>query len=478
MSFYAIDFARTAAQSRELGTLSDSVRVDVRRFTTFFGDPSGPPADLSGDVLVFGHVRLDEEVELASELGCRGARGLELVARTYAAFAEGFERRLFGDFAIVIVDRERRVVLAVRDPFGVRPLVYRRAGDVLSFARDPIALAASSADLDADAVAEFLGGANSSRERTMFREVSRLPPGHLLRATATSTVVKRHWRPEPVEVEGSASEINERFRALFFSAVGARATGNRPVIAHASGGLDSSAIAAVAARLMPPADLRLAHAHFREADELSWVRALEKHVGRAIAIVDAVPTSTIDDALDPSHPCRYPLAAGANGIAALATSAGARVVLSGIGGDEVTFERGVFRDLAAHRRWIALLRETIFADHYSTRSGRFFFRDALVAQVPKRARALRRRLRARPKDDRPWARAERGAPTEPEPRVFASHTQEATWQWVTSGALSATLELEERAWRRAGLELRVPFLDRRLVEHVLALPFMSRLPHG
>ena len=456
----------------------DSVRVDVRRFTTFL-NAATEPTRVSGTIFVAGDVRLDDEDELASKLRAPGSRGLDLVARTYDALGDGFERSLFGDFAFVLVDCDRRVVVAARDASGVRPLVYRQVGDSFLFARDPVALTSSTSDLDEGSILEFLRGAPASNERTMFRGVSRLPPGHVLRATADGARVARFWRPAELELEIESADSRDRFRELFLAAVAARARSDRAILATVSGGLDSSAIAVAGAHALPRGDLGLAHACFREADELEWVRAVEARSELPIEIVDATPSSIIDDDLDPSHPFRDPLAAGARKIAAFGAQVGARVVLSGIGGDELLFERGVYRDLAAHGKWVTLFRETILAAPYSTRNGRFFFRDALVSRIPQPLRALRRRLR-RTVDRSPWIRGSQrdDGPGDLEPRAFVSHTREQTWRWMTGAALGATIESEERAWRRAGLELRVPFLDRRLVELVLALPYPLRLPHG
>ena len=480
MSFHAIDFERGALQSREIHAPNDCVRVDVRRFTTSFDDAARSTQSVAGAIVVAGDVRLDDEAELASRVGSPGAHGLDLVARAYVALGDGFERSLFGDFAFVLVDRQRRVLVAVRDPSGVRPLVYRRGADCVFFARDPITMASGGSDLDEESIFEFLRGVPVSGERTMFRDVSRLPPGHVLRASADAPIrVERFWRPAEIDLELSAAGSHDRFRAFFLSAVDTRVKSDGAAIVTVSGGLDSSAIAVAAARTRPRAELGLAHAHFREADELEWVRAVSGRLDRPIAILDAAPSPAIDDECDPSHPFRDPLAAGARKIAALGEELGARVVLSGIGGDELLFERGVYRDLATQGQWSTLFRETILSTPYSTRSGRFFLRDALVSRIPEPIRALRRRLRRAP-GDKPWIRcSEHGAGrADPEPAAFRSHTRELTWTWITGAALAATIESEERAWRRAGLELRVPFLDRKLAELVLALPYALRLPRG
>jgi asparagine synthetase B (glutamine-hydrolysing) len=59
-----------------------------------------------------------------------------------------------------------------------------------------------------------------------------------------------------------------------------------------------------------------------------------------------------------------------------------------------------------------------------------------------------------------------------------SHTADFTWRWLTSPNLWWAVELQTLRAARVGVELRFPFLDRRLAEFVLALPYEARLPHG
>ncbi len=447
---------------------------------------------------VLGDVRLDGQAELAQELGAGDERGLALVARAYARWQSGFAEHLVGDFAIVVIDRAAGVVVAARDAFGVRRLAYRRMPDGMTFAADVGMLAALGSprdDLDDDAITGYLEGSEPSRERTLFRGVFRVPAGHTLIARKHALSLRRHFTPSFAERRGSRADTVAMVRASLRTAVADRLRSDRPLLVHVSGGIDSSSIACIADGLAAPAPLHFVSARFRDADEQRFVAAVDAQLRSRVHVFDAEPSATIDDVLDPGHPARYPLAAQTAGMEALAARTGATAVLSGIGGDELFFERGVYRDLAAHLRWRTLWRETGHAGWYTVGSRSFYLRDALRSLVtrsaayrslaPRRLAALLRMARSRRRERRPdWLRVVRRAPSDspttgPDaftPATFASETQRFTWEWMTSARLAATLEAEDRTAAGAGLEMRYPFLDSRLARVVLATPYAHRLP--
>ncbi|MDB4936380.1 MAG: asnB [Labilithrix sp.] len=440
-----------------------------------------------GAVRVVGDVRLDDEADLARELGVAGARGLDLVARAYERWGPAFAAHLLGDFAIAVIDPVAKIVVAARDAFGVRRLAYRRMSDGVAIASDVGALAAlgaPAAELDRAAVSAFLVGEALPHEKTFFRTVSRVPPGHTLIARPSGYSLQRHFDPSFAEARRSRDDTLDAIRTAFRAAVAQRIRGEEPVLVHVSGGIDSSSIACVADDLRCSAPLHFVSARFRGADEARFVSAVDARLRSRIHVVDAEPTADMDDPIDLGHPARYPLAAMGSRIEELAARTGARTVLSGIGGDELFFERGVYRDLAARGRWATLVRETCRRDRYTTGSRRFYLRDALRSLVPPaiddviaRTRPLRK---ARPPA---WLRASAG-PLRIEPDggrdagPFHSETQRFTWEWLTSPRLAATLEAEDRAAANAGLRMAYPFLDTRLAGVVLGAPYTHRVPGG
>jgi asparagine synthase (glutamine-hydrolysing) len=452
-----------------------------------------PSATPSGTELVsvLGDVRLDAEVELAREVGAVGERGLRLVARAYERWHSAFAEHLVGDFAIVVIDRAAGLVVAARDAFGVRRLAYRPEADGIALSADVGALAALGAprvELDEAAIGGYLAGEDLPNDRTLFHTVFRVPPGHTLIARPSGVVLRRHFVPSFATRRGTREESVALIRARLVAAVADRVVGRRPVVIQVSGGVDSGAIACLADEIDAGAPRHFFSAHFRGADETRFVDAIDVRLKSSVHVFDAEPSPEIDDLSDPGHPARYVLAAQTAGMNALAARTGAEAVLSGIGGDELFFERGVYRDLAAYGHWRTLYDELTRSGWYASTSRRSYARDALrsiarrtipgrmVASVVARARA-RRGVRHRPD----WLRPLPGqCPPTPlhTPMSFSSETQRFTWEWLTSPRLVATLEAEDRTATSCGLQMRYPFLDSRLSHVVLSTPYGQRLPGG
>src|SRR5262249_5571207 len=156
---------------------------------------------------------------------------------------------------------------------------------------------------------------------------------------------------------------------------------------------------------------------------------------------------------------------------------GVAAVLSGFGGDELLFERGIFRDLALSGRWLELLHQARLAPRYSVRSAGFFLQDALRALLPDALRQLYRRRRPRPSRSPPnWLGPVLREVFEREQAASflipcwdrATQTQRFTWHWLTRPNLWWSLELQTLRAARQGVEMRFPYLDRRLADFVLA----------
>src|ERR687884_1595567 len=165
-----------------------------------------PMANEDGTVHVVQNGELYEHRRLQADLERRGHRFVshcdtEVLPHLYeergAAFAEG----LRGMFAIALWDaRERRLLLA-RDPFGIKPLYYRVAGGLLSFASELKALVRQpgfSGEIDPEALEAYLAFNSVPAPLSIYREVRKLPAGHLLEARDGRIEVRRFARPAPV----------------------------------------------------------------------------------------------------------------------------------------------------------------------------------------------------------------------------------------------------------------------------------------
>ncbi len=161
-------------------------------------------------------------------------------------------------FALALWDSRRRRLLLARDRFGIKPLYYRVADQILSFGSELKALLRQpgfSRDLDPDALEAFLAFNSIPAPLTIFKEARKLPAGHLLTWEGGEAEISRYARPRPapspqVRAEGGkdlAAELRDRLR----DSVRAHLVSDVPVGILLSGGIDSSALTALAAEESP-----------------------------------------------------------------------------------------------------------------------------------------------------------------------------------------------------------------------------------
>jgi asparagine synthase (glutamine-hydrolysing) len=178
----------------------------------------------------------------------------EVLVHLYEERGPAFVEALRGMFAIAIWDaRHGRLVLA-RDRFGIKPLYYRVAGGQISFASELKALLRQpgfSHEIDPAALEAFLAFNSIPAPLTIFTEARKLPAGHTLVAESGDVEISRYARPAPVPAgdvrtgsdEVLADELRERLR----DSVRAHLVSDVPVGVLLSGGIDSSALTALAA---------------------------------------------------------------------------------------------------------------------------------------------------------------------------------------------------------------------------------------
>jgi asparagine synthase (glutamine-hydrolysing) len=174
-----------------------------------------------------------------------------LVLKAYRRWGEDVLNKIKGIFALIIWDRARDILLAARDPLGVYPLFYASIEDEWLFSTSIEALTRHprvSAEVNRAALAERLCHLCPDVEETLFKNVKRVPPGHVIRV-GPSKQVRRYWElPIPgVEVDWVREDELERFDVLLDQAV-ERCLCLGPAAIYLSGGLDSVSVVAVAAQ--------------------------------------------------------------------------------------------------------------------------------------------------------------------------------------------------------------------------------------
>ena len=213
-----------------------------------------PIANEDGSIHVVQNGELYNYRELRAALERAGHRfrtqsDTEVLVHLYEEHGLDFARRLRGMFAVAVWDSQRRRLVLARDRYGIKPLYYRASEAALEFASELRALPRGEVDLDA--LEAFLAFNSIPAPLTIFREARKLPPGHVLVWQDGDIELQRFARPRPAASrelrEDDEAELVEELRSRLRDSVQAHLIADVPVGVLLSGGIDSSALAALAA---------------------------------------------------------------------------------------------------------------------------------------------------------------------------------------------------------------------------------------
>ena len=241
-------------------------------------------AALNGEI--YDHPRLQA---LLRERGHELATGTdtEVLVHLYEEYGADLVHALEGMFAFAIWDTRTRTLLVARDRFGEKPLFYAEAGEGLAFASELTALAAGidlGGELDPVAVDEYFVFGYVPGERSILAGARQLPPGHLLTwQPGGPPAERRYWSPPAPAVseagESTADLVGELGRLLSAS-VRSRLIADVPLGVFLSGGVDSTLIAAIAAReSSAPVKTFTVGYDVGDVDESEGARATAREIG-------------------------------------------------------------------------------------------------------------------------------------------------------------------------------------------------------
>ncbi len=437
-----------------------------------------------GKARLVGRVRIDNGPELRTALGRKAGEDAELVLAAWERWGAACPAHLVGDFAFVLWDEAQRVLLAARDGLGMATLCYCRTGGRLLLAGDlEQLLPETERKPDLLSLAGWLSGWPDPH-RSLFQGIEVLPPGHALVADEKGVRTQRFWQVPPGRRlrYRQTDEYAEHLSQLLSRAVADRLRTPAPLVAsQMSGGLDSTTVTALAAAAGKRELLVISHAYGETAacDEQPLIDAMREHLGLSRCV-----TLPAERFLSLDYPALYPPATESPGTVlspryreevALLAQAGARVLLTGSGGDEVTWghalnylqrlkrgELGVVAEVVRGCREQGLplagtLRGLFLAPLMPAwlQQARGRAADRLPPWIPTAARRrleLERRL------------------LEPSPAGFADPAREARFQALHRTATYNAVRSWERVAREFDVAVRHPFFDTRLVEFSFAVP--------
>lgn len=487
--------------------VTEDARVALGHARLAVMDPGGgaqPIANEDGTVVATVNGEIYDFERLRDELTARGHRfrtrsDSEVLVHLYEEHGEACVAMLRGELAFVLWDARRRRLLAGRDRFGIKPLVYAQTRERVVFASEAKALFALGvpAAWDAGSVFQSASAQYTLPGRTLFAGVREVRPGHVVVVEDGALREERYWDLELPATDG-ASTPRDLMDALE-DAVRVRMRADVPVACHLSGGLDSSTVVALARRQGPVDSFTVA---FDDAsyDELALAEASARHVGSRLHVVRATP-----DALARALPAAVHAAEGLAINAHLPAKfllsgavrdAGFKVVLTGEGADEALLgyahfrqdllgavdSEGAARALHATNRASAgiMLPAGAGLDTGAVKRRLGFVPTWLAAKA-----TLGRRVHALLADDFLAAHAHTDPFADAVDALDAAQltgrapVMQAAYAWTKLALADYILRtLGDGTEMAHGVEGRLPFLDTRVFEVARALPLASKVRDG
>ena len=501
-----------------------------------------PLVNRDADLAIASDARIDNREELIPLLDFENRSAeitdSELILATYEKWGEDCTKHLLGDFAFAIWDGRLRMLFCARDHFGVKPFYYYHVpGHLFFFASEIKALLSQSEiprKLNELQIADYLSGLFEDKASTFYQNIFRLPPAHSLTITARGASLQYYWSLDPSEELqlGSDDEYASAFRETFTEAVRCRLRSAFPIGSHLSGGLDSSSVTCVARRLWNASGEGEWHVFSNiyddvpDCDERPFINAVLAQGGYTPHYIHADRSGPLMDlervfwhqdepSIGPNHFLPWQLNRAA-------AEAGVRVVLDGFDGD-TTVSHGAARlaELAYGGEWETFVHEAnAVSCHFNVtphrllqtygvaalkelaKKQRWLIFARAINQINRSFQASRRELLWRhglkpllpscqQRDstkgvdqiinadfarsiDLPDRIGSLNAGRFDSPRTV----REDQWRSLTSGLMTSVLELSDRSAAAFSIEVRHPFMDKRLVELCLAMPPEQKLHNG
>jgi asparagine synthase (glutamine-hydrolysing) len=468
---------------------------------------------------IYNHADFREELEARGHV-YRTHCDTETILHLYEEHGGACVEHLRGMFAFAIWDARRRELFIARDRLGVKPLYYVHTDDgSLYFASEIKALLearAVRAELNCEALPDYLANHATSEDETLFRGVRRLMPGHTLRWREGDgrVEIKKYWDvrfaddASAVEDAGGArrrsdDDYVEEWRELFRTSVRLRLMADVPLGMFLSGGIDSSAIAAVMSGMVaePVKTFSVAFSE-REANELEYARLVARayktdHHEVLVSpeqFFDALPALVWHE----DEPIAHPSSVALYFVSRLAARH-VKVVLTGEGSDEMLagyerYRKTLF-NLALGTRYHGLapagvregvrslvgalpasrLRQKLARTFLSVAPDieSIYFDNFAVFPVVMQQQLLTREARERVGRLDPYAGVSRHLA-----RTDAESLLERLLYADTKTYLHELLMKQDQMSMAASIESRVPFLDHKLVEYTARLPERLKLRRG
>ncbi len=454
---------------------------------------------------VYNFVELRET--LAQSWSFKGTSDTETILAAYAKWGDEAVKQFRGMWSYAHYNPSTNQFVATRDPFGIKPFYYAIIGGILYFASEIKAILPflPSIETDPNAFADYVAFQFPLSEQTLFQGVLQLMPGCTLTIKNGHVATSRYWNADyEVKSTQSDSDLTEELRSLVDDAMQLHLRADVPVGSYVSGGVDSSLIAILAGS-HSAANRSFFHGKFTAEpgyDESGYARIAADSVGGTLYEIDITAQDLVDNLSKVVFHLDQPVAGPGSFPQYMVSGLCAehvKVVLGGQGGDEIfggytryvvgylehalgaaidgtenpTSTPLALADLVGQ---LGILRE------YKPMM-RMLFSDGLFGPMASRYYRLAGRasdlqneidLRDLPMED-VFARFETSFDG---PGVSADAAFDKMTRFDFNWLLPSLLQVEDRMGMAHGLESRVPFLDKPIVEFAARLPMHLKVGGG
>jgi asparagine synthase (glutamine-hydrolysing) len=428
---------------------------------------------------------MDIRNELMSEgVTFKSRSDTEVILEGYLRWGLDIFPRLRGMFALAIWDGAKRKLVLARDSLGIKPLYVYCDGNTVLFASEIRALLASGLvprKLDPAGIASYLSFGSVSAPRTIVEGVESLMPGDCIEIIPGDSLMicrsRFRARSERQRLPATRQEAVEGLRGLLTDSVARHLVSDVPVGLFLSGGIDSTAIAAILGlklrRPIQSFNVAFAEAEYTEGRFASAVASQCGTEHKELLLSESSMLAMMPDAI---RSMDQPTMDGVNTwvVSKAVSEAGIKVALSGLGGDELFCGYSSFRRAQVLRRVRTVPRPMRAA---AASAGRVLFEGAVKAEKfwdmldsdadATTAYAVSRRLFS-PNEVR---------------ALSGLNAPEPAWPQTTGDVINSVSILESQGYMANtllrdtdfmamahSLEVRVPFVDAEVVDYVMRLP--------
>lgn len=448
--------------------------------------------------------------ELRDELGvtCKTASDTEVILHAYRRWGEDCVNHFLGMFAFALWDCKEQKMFCARDPFGIKPFYYYSSSDAFYFSSEAKALLPfiSSIDLDEKAFKDYLVFQFYMEGRTLFKDVYELKPAHCLSISNGQVLDKSYWEVyyEP-DLYHTEQFFSEKLEQCFLDSLKYHIRSDVPVGGYVSGGVDSSITAAIASDYLGKDFCGFVgkFAIGDEYDESKYAKIVSERKNFDLYQIDIGPQDFIDNIEKVIYHLDTPIAgpgAFSQYMVSELASKHRKVVLGGQGGDEIfggytrylvayfeqcikgaiegTMDSGKFvvtyqsiiPNLTSLNNYKPMIKQ-FWSDGLFDPSYKRYYR--LINRAPQMEECVNRESLISDYD--PFNSYEKLFVAD---NVDKKSFLDRMTHFDFKTLLPALLQVEDRMSMAHGIESRVPFLDKNLVEFVATMPANVKIKDG